>query len=125
MLVEISCRRTIGESLAEYEQEWARIEIRDTRMVALLFAEILVFLPAAWVVVKISSRLFPGMRPGYAWSFFMWCYLFLFVFTGFRRFRYPCPRCGKNFLGKPFGLRSGRTCAHCGLLKPRRVTITE
>jgi hypothetical protein len=90
MLIEISHVRPIGEPLAEYEQEWARIEIRDTRIVALLLLEFLALLPAAWVVAEISSRLFPGMRPGYASSFFMWFYLFLF--TGFRRIRYPCPR---------------------------------
>lgn len=82
MLGEIYCGRQGGEPLAGYEQEWARIEIRDTRIVALLLLEFLALLPALWVVGEISSRLFPAMRPAYVSSFFKWCYLFLFLFTG-------------------------------------------
>ena len=125
MLGKLYCRRRIGEPLAEYEQEWARIEIRDTKMVLLAFVEFLAFIPALWVLAEITSKFLSPTWVSHATTFFACCFGILFVYTGYRRLRYPCPRCGKNFPGKLFDVGSGRACAHCGLRKPRRVSITK
>jgi len=125
MLGEIYCGRQGGAPLAEYEQEWARIEIRDTRMFVLLTVEFLVFLPALGIVARMTSKFLPSEWLDYEPGFLMGVFALVFIFTMIRRFRYPCPRCGKNFCGTLYGYGHYRTCAHCGLSRPRRVSITE
>jgi len=113
-------RRKPGESRTPetangYMQEWARIEIRGTRLWLCAFLEFLGFLPFLYVVALVSKRFV-------FWAGVLWG--LLFMLTGFFAFVFRCPRCGKRFQ-RVFGWNFSRRCIHCGLQRPRRVSLKE
>jgi hypothetical protein len=105
--------------VSEYMQEWARYEIRKTRIQLYALLEFLAFLPAMWVAGTLSRRFVPTLKLGFIFPL-LWGALILWTWVRTRVF--PCPRCGKNFFGR---FIVGDECVHCGLQKPKRIVINN
>jgi len=81
-----------------------------------MFAEFLAFIPivglAACAEKKALGTSYLGLPVANLCAI-------LYVYTIFLLRRFPCPRCGKNFLGKLGGPQVflDRKCAYCGLKK--------
>jgi hypothetical protein len=110
------------DPMTDYSQEWARYQLRKTRIMICVFAEFLAFLPFVWIVGVISRKLFPTMRPAFG-AGLLW--ILLYAFTGIQLRIFPCPRCGKNFFAVLGWHNFDRTCVHCGLPKPRRISLAD
>ena len=108
-----------GDSMTGYMQEWARYEIRKTRIQLYVLLEFLAMLPVMWVAGTLSRRFFPTLRLGWLFSL-LWGVLLLWTWTRARIFQ--CPRCGKSFFGR---WSLGQECMHCGLQKPKRIAIKD
>src|SRR5215472_17895703 len=100
--------------MSSYQSEWERCRRRRKKFIILLVAEFLAFIPFVALVVGIERKLLStshlGMPAASVWGM-------LYGYTIFHSWKFPCPRCGKNFAGKMGGpqVLSGRRCAYCGL----------
>jgi len=102
--------------MSQYRQEWEQYRKHKTKIVVLLIAEFLAFIPFVALVAVAERKLFSTSYLRLP-SALLWGTLYLF--TVFRLRKFPCPRCGKNFFGKigdPQVLFD-RKCAYCGLQK--------
>lgn len=110
--------------MSDYESEWKRYRVRRRWIVACAIVEFLAFIPVVGAVAVVSRKLLSStdlaLPAAVAWGI-------LYIFTGSRLRKFPCPRCGKNFFGGILGDSSllfsrpraflGRQCAYCGLEK--------
>jgi len=104
-----------GDGKHRYRSQWQAYRNRRNLIAVILVAEFLSFFPF-WILVATIERHFFSPNK----LFFPAAFLFgaVYLFTGSRLRRWPCPRCGKNFLGTMLATSEtvlGRTCAHCGL----------
>jgi hypothetical protein len=119
-----SDRVTFGQAMNSYQREWETYRARKTRLVIWIVAVFLGFPPFLTLVAFIDRKLFSSTSLVFP-AAFVWGALYMFVGSRLRVF--PCPRCGKNFLGgvfhDPADLLTrpkaflGRECVHCGLRK--------
>jgi hypothetical protein len=99
-----------------YEKDWKEYRIRRKRILVLIVAEFLAFIPVVALVAIVERKLFSTAYLGFPTAV-VWGTLYLS--TGFRLRKFPCPRCSKNFFGKMGGplVFFGQRCAYCGLRK--------
>ena len=104
-----------------YHEQWQAYRVRKRNLVLLLIAQFIGLIPFLILVAFIDHKLFAGtsmvMPAALVWG--VW-----YISTAFRLRRFPCPRCGKNFLGNEFdwyrnprAYLFGRECFYCGLRK--------
>jgi hypothetical protein len=102
--------------MSSYENQWKRYRDRRTKIVLLMVAEFLAFIPVVALVAVVERRLFSTSHLALPTAVIGGL---LYVCTGFRLGKFPCPRCGGNFFGKlggPQDLFDGKG-AYCGLKK--------
>jgi hypothetical protein len=93
------------------------IRSRRNLIAVILFCEFLGFFPFLLLVTALGRRFFSS-RDLFVPATLVFGALYIFTVSRIRR--YPCPRCGTNFLGGFFATPEtvlGRNCAHCGLPK--------
>src|SRR5260370_13228309 len=104
----------------EYRQQWKQYRRRWIYFVA-IFAG---YVPVCLAVTVISAKLFRAEVLGYV-SAVIW--ILLWIFSGLSINAWPCPRCGKCFIGRwwsgspIWNSALTRCCAHCGLPKPEKA----
>jgi hypothetical protein len=104
-----------------YQEQWQAYRVRKRNLTLLLIAQFLGIIPFLTLVAFIDRKVFSAtslVMPA-AWVWGLW-----YISTAFRLRIFPCPRCGKNFLGgmftwyrNPRAYLFGRECFYCGLRK--------
>jgi hypothetical protein len=95
-----------------YTEQWNRYRRRRL----LCFVLFLMFVPVGMAAMELSWKMLRTAKPGFAVAI-VW--VLLLLSSSLWLLAWPCPRCGKTYIGNWFNgnLFLFRKCVHCGLPK--------